>query len=240
MSEGYWDIQNHILPGIDNGSSSLKETQELLEEEYRQGVRHIVFTPHYRPGKFDVPPAERERVFRNTCVEFQQDYPDLHFYLGCENYVYRQVFHNLNDPRCRMGGGRAVLLRFDSGSSYKLIRAVTEHTVKGGCRPLIAHAEYYDALGEDTVRRVRDLQAAGAWIQIDAESVLGDAGSRQARICETLLTTALVDVITSDAYNMTAKPVRIRECVQEVRELCGPEACEILFKKNPARLLQDV
>lgn len=47
---GYWDIHNHILPGVDDGSGCMRETMEMLEEEYRQGVRHIVFTPHYRRG----------------------------------------------------------------------------------------------------------------------------------------------------------------------------------------------
>lgn len=40
---GYWDIHNHILPGVDDGSGCMRETMEMLEEEYRQGVRHIVF-----------------------------------------------------------------------------------------------------------------------------------------------------------------------------------------------------
>lgn len=49
---GYWDIHNHILPGVDDGSGCMRETMEMLEEEYRQGVRHIVFTPHYRRDIF--------------------------------------------------------------------------------------------------------------------------------------------------------------------------------------------
>ena len=49
---GYWDIHNHILPGVDDGSGCMRETMEMLEEEYRQGVRHIVFTPHYRRDMF--------------------------------------------------------------------------------------------------------------------------------------------------------------------------------------------
>ena len=33
---GYWDIHNHILPGVDDGSGCMRETMEMLEEEYRQ------------------------------------------------------------------------------------------------------------------------------------------------------------------------------------------------------------
>lgn len=55
---GYWDIHNHILPGVDDGSGCMRETMEMLEEEYRQGVRHIVFTPHYRRDMFAIPREE--------------------------------------------------------------------------------------------------------------------------------------------------------------------------------------
>ena len=51
---GYWDIHNHILPGVDDGSGSLQETLELVQNEHDQGIRHIVFTPHYRRGMFEV------------------------------------------------------------------------------------------------------------------------------------------------------------------------------------------
>ena len=30
---GYWDIHNHILPGVDDGSGCMRETMEMLEEE---------------------------------------------------------------------------------------------------------------------------------------------------------------------------------------------------------------
>ena len=238
MKEGYWDIQNHILPGVDDGSSGLKETRTLLEDEYRQGIRSIVFTPRYRPGVFDVPHDERERIFQNVCAKFQEDLPDMHFYLGCEVYVNRQVFQTLNDRRCRLGGGRTVLLDFHEDSSFQLIESVVRHTVRGGCRPLIAHAEYCNALYKDTVYRVRTLQAAGAWIQIDAGSVLSDAGHHRMQFCETLLTDALADVIASNAGGRDAGPVRMRACARMVEDLYGSEACELLFERNPARLMR--
>ena len=30
---GYWDIHNHILPGVDDGSGCMREAMEMLEEE---------------------------------------------------------------------------------------------------------------------------------------------------------------------------------------------------------------
>ena len=49
MNNGYWDIHNHILPGVDDGSGCMEETVQLIRAEYEQGIENIVFTPHYRP-----------------------------------------------------------------------------------------------------------------------------------------------------------------------------------------------
>ena len=65
---GYWDIHNHILPGVDDGSGCMRETMEMLEEEYRQGVRHIVFTPHYRRDMFAIP---REEIQGGLCARLR-------------------------------------------------------------------------------------------------------------------------------------------------------------------------
>ena len=238
MSEGYWDIHNHILPGVDDGSSCMEETMLLLEEEYCQGVRRIVFTPHYRPGMFDVPADERERAFADVCARFQADYPDMRFYLGCEMHVSRHLFEDLHDSRCRMGAGRTVLLEFDGDSSYKIMQSVVAHAVRMGCRPLLAHVERYEAMYTDTARRIRALQEAGAWIQINAGSVLGAGGRQEMRFCELLLIEALVDVVASDAHNMTNRPILMQDCARTVDQMCGPEAVEVLFKRNPSRLMR--
>lgn len=83
---GYWDIHNHILPGVDDGSGCMRETMEMLEEEYRQGVRHIVFTPHYRRDMFAIPREEIQTVYARVCEMAADRFPEMEFYLGCEYY----------------------------------------------------------------------------------------------------------------------------------------------------------
>ena len=83
---GYWDIHNHILPGVDDGSGCMRETMQMLEEEYRQGVRHIVFTPHYRRDMFAIPREEIQAVYAHVCEMAADRFPEMEFYLGCEYY----------------------------------------------------------------------------------------------------------------------------------------------------------
>ena len=60
---GYWDIHNHILPGVDDGSSCMRETMSLLQAEYEQGIRHLIVTPHYRRGMFEIGFEDIQKVY---------------------------------------------------------------------------------------------------------------------------------------------------------------------------------
>lgn len=111
---GYWDIHNHILPGVDDGSGCMRETMEMLEEEYRQGVRHIVFTPHYRRGMFAIPREEIQTVYARVCEMAADRFPEMEFYLGCEYYIHSDasVERLRGNPKYYMAGSRTVLMEF--------------------------------------------------------------------------------------------------------------------------------
>ena len=51
------DIHSHILPKMDDGSSSVEESLKLLRTSAEQGITEIAATPHfyasqYSPQKF--------------------------------------------------------------------------------------------------------------------------------------------------------------------------------------------
>lgn len=55
LEEGIFDIHCHIVPGVDDGAADIEETRKLLEMEYKQGVRNIILTPHFRFQMFETP-----------------------------------------------------------------------------------------------------------------------------------------------------------------------------------------
>ena len=42
------DLHNHILPGVDDGPSTMEESIEMALMAYKDGTRIIVATPHNR------------------------------------------------------------------------------------------------------------------------------------------------------------------------------------------------
>ena len=41
------DFHTHILPGMDDGSSSIEESLAMLQAEGDAGIERVVFTPHF-------------------------------------------------------------------------------------------------------------------------------------------------------------------------------------------------
>lgn len=45
------DFHSHVLPGIDDGSKSIRESARMLAASAAQGVTHIAATPHFYPAE---------------------------------------------------------------------------------------------------------------------------------------------------------------------------------------------
>src|SRR5690625_4699713 len=55
------DIHNHILPGIDDGSKTEKDSINLAKAAVDEGISTIIATPHHRNGIYD---NERDSIIK--------------------------------------------------------------------------------------------------------------------------------------------------------------------------------
>ena len=62
------DVHSHILPGMDDGSSSEAESLRMLKMAARQGVTGVIATPHYSPEYSNRSPYE----IRLACKQLEQ------------------------------------------------------------------------------------------------------------------------------------------------------------------------
>ena len=87
------DFHTHLLPEIDDGSHSLAETIEMATEEKRQGMCHIIATPHFYANRnsLDAFLAKRETRYQQTVAELvkKPQYPEI--VLGAEVYYFAKM-----------------------------------------------------------------------------------------------------------------------------------------------------
>jgi protein-tyrosine phosphatase len=200
------DLHCHILPGVDDGAASLDEALAMARFFARDGITHVVATPHChrhcRMLRRDVLP----HVARLN-AEFARAGVPLAVLPGSEVQVtdaaaYRREFEA--GLYCHLGDGRSfTLLEFswkaelyppDAPDLVAWLRARR-------MTPIVAHPERHHYFANDPAR-LRALVAAGAWIQVTVDSLLGNHGRAPQTSAEALLRAYPDAVLATDAHNL--------------------------------------
>ena len=87
--QGIIDIHCHILPGIDDGAQTVREAREMLKMQYRDGVRKIILTPHYRPGMFEPSVSQIYRTYYRLQAEAKET--NIQLFLGREYHISQSL-----------------------------------------------------------------------------------------------------------------------------------------------------
>jgi protein-tyrosine phosphatase len=220
------DIHSHLLPGVDDGSSSVETSVEVLERFASQGVECVVLTPHLNVSRLAQAPYERHLEILSQLREKAPAVPELR--LGWE-IMLDEPNRDVRSPRFSLGGARAVLVEFplsgvpeQGGDELRRIRS-------SGVVPVLAHPERYWGC---TAAKVYGWRHAGAVIQMDTAGLLGKG--RVAKISRQLLELGLVDLFASDNHGDTRTLATARDWLLEVST---PEHAELLTRSNARRLL---
>lgn len=177
LMKGLYDIHCHILPGVDDGARNMEESLWMLSKEYKEGVRHVILTPHFRYEMFEPHMNIVTRQFmqlRREAIKIGQG--DLQLYLGCELHSSMDMVECLKKGRrLTLAGSRYVLVEFSNSDEKSYIEERVRSLLMNGFIPIIAHAERYKATRSD-IRFLEELREAGAYIQINADTISGESG----------------------------------------------------------------
>jgi protein-tyrosine phosphatase len=200
------DLHCHILPGVDDGAASLDEALAMARFCIRDGITHVVATPHChrhcRLLRADILP----HVARLNEDIAAAGVP-LTVLPGSEVQVtdtaaYRREFEA--GLYCHLGDRLAfTLLEFNwKPEQYPADSAELVRWLRGrGTTPIIAHPERQGFLTDDP-GRLRALTEAGAWLQVTVDSLLGNHGPAPKVSGEALLRAYPNAVLATDAHNL--------------------------------------
>ena len=233
---GMIDVHCHILPGIDDGADSLELAVQLLQKEYQDGVRAIILTPHYRRRMFEPSMEQVKKAFSD--LQEANPYSDLKLYLGCEYHANMDMLEDIQERRRpTMAESRCVLTEFADNAETSFIRERTYQLLASGYTPIIAHIERYKAMVKD-IAAIDELSEQGCKIQVNADSIIGKEGFFIKRFCKKLLDYDLIDLIGSDAHNLTDRPPRLGACAEYLEKKMGAAYVTQLMIKNPIHYLK--
>lgn len=234
---GIYDIHCHILPGVDDGAKDMDMAMELLKAEYRDGVRNIILTPHFRRKMFEPPLDLILSTFEQLKKNAERELP-IKLYLGCEYHVNMEIVDDLiNRRRPSMANSTYVLCEYSGGSEAAYIRERSYDLICRGFVPILAHIERYPVLTKD-FGFIEELTELGCLMQVNAGSILGDDGFSAKRFCRKLIYYDMLHLIGSDAHDLKRRAPKMGACAEYLGKKFGNTYAEKILCENPAHIVE--
>jgi len=208
--DGFVDMHNHILPGIDDGAKNVNDSIELIKGMGEFGVKDFICTPHIM-----------DNYYPNTPESIYKAYDDLT--KGLQNA-------NLNDVSIRFAAEHMIDSNFETllekdqimplDKSYLLIemsylqpslnleesiKKITEKKLY----PILAHPERYVFL-HSKKRKYSNYRDQGLLMQLNLLSLSNYYGKEVTKVAFYLLEKGFIDFIASDIHN-TGQIKRLKE-----------------------------
>ncbi len=227
------DVHAHIVPEVDDGARSIKESCRLLSLAAGQGIREVIATPHSFRGKRV---EELKAVTEQIQKEMRYLYPDFTLHLGQENFYREELPARLREGKAlTMTDSRYVLVEFDPEVTYDaLYRGI--HTLSSiGYLPVLAHVERYRCMRRE--ERMEELTDKGCFLQMNYKSLQGRWYNKNVRWCRRQVTEGRIHLLGTDMHRTDFRPPVITEALGWLESHVDGEQLDAMTRKNPLKLI---
>ena len=242
---GFVDFHSHLLPAVDDGAPDVAQSLEALRAFAAQGAATCVTTPHFDASLTKSPDAFAARMAQfdtawgiltaaRDAYQAPKGRPPLPTLARGVEMMLDDPDPDLSDPRVRLAGGPCVLVEFPAMQMPPNAEWALHNIRDKGWRPIIAHPERYRN-HDARLTVLSRCRAAGALLQVNSGSLLGQHGDRARAVANALLSLGWVDYLASD-HHARGEPATGR-AVALLRSRGAEAQAQRLAVENPQRLL---
>lgn len=227
------DCHCHMLPGVDDGAKDETMALAMIEKSYNDGVTHIILTPHFR--KFDEGKRLKHKtVFENLKLSVKQKGIPVELYLGREVYYKDNLLEQTKN--LAIDGSPYVLVEFSTTMEQNIEEIIFNLKVSK-LKPIVAHVERYPYLKKEDYHQIR---LTGGLLQVNAGAIKGFEGFGKRRLVKFLLKNQLVDIVASDAHNLSNRKPNLKNAYKTVLKKYGKAYADLIFFENPKKIIDSI
>ena len=194
------DIHSHLLPGIDDGARTFKDTLRLTQALQGHGVTQFITTPHIIQQVWENTPERIRSKETTTVMELKKQGTTVPFkaaaeYLMDDQFVRLFQSHNLLTLK-----DNYVLVEMSYINAPIQLYTILFDLQVAGYIPVLAHPERY-LFYHYNFNEYLKLKAAGCLFQLNLLSVVGYYGAEITKIAERLLQKGMYNYVGSDVHH---------------------------------------
>jgi protein-tyrosine phosphatase len=224
------DLHCHILPGLDDGPSTIEESIAMAESAIADGITHVVATPHSNSRYFfDFSHVRQLRDELQTRIGGR-----LNIATGCDFHLNPENLESLRkEPRhfC-INQGDFLLVEFNEFSIPPAMDQALHEIQLAGVQPVITHPERNGILRAHP-ERLKKWVRQGCFAQVTGGALTGGFGAGAQQGALRWIGEGLIHFVASDAHSTRSRPLRLQSAYNVVVDRFGQEKARALFHDNP-------
>ena len=199
---GFIDIHNHILPGIDDGAKTAKESIGLIHGFQEFGVSRFICTPHIMHNYYDNTPETIQEAYNKLQKKLNKEGLSKIKIDYAAEHMIDDNFENILEKNTILPIRKEYILVEMSYLQPSInFDTSIEKIKKHGLYPIFSHPERYIYLQNsfDSYKRFKD---NGILFQMNLLSLSGYYGKSIQKNCYKLLDNKLFNFAATDIHNI--------------------------------------
>ena len=229
------DLHNHLLHGVDDGSTSIDESISMIMQMMESGYTGAVTTSHFDKGRFtvgaDVVNSKLDEL------KFELDRREINFSLfpGNEIQIDDMTLNELNEGNIvSLNSSRYVLSELPMITMPHYASGVFYEMRLNRYVPIIAHSERYLYIQKDLNILINYIKS-GCLVQMNLSSLRGS----DSEIAIEMLSRNMVHFVATDSHSNTWRNADVREELAILKDTVGEEKFYEITTWNPQRVVDN-
>lgn len=217
------DFHTHILPAMDDGSESTRESIAMLKAEAKQGIDHVIATPHFY-ANHDSPERflrRREAAQMRLREEMSRHSGLPGLSIGAEVYYFSGISDSEVLQELTISGIQCILIEMPGPPwSDQMYRELEGIWVKQRLLPILAHIDRYISAFR-TFHIPERICRLPVLVQANASFFLHRTTAPMAL---RMLKNDRIHLLGSDCHNLAGRAPNLGEAVQVIERRLGRAA----------------
>lgn len=233
------DLHSHILPGLDDGAADLAMSVAMARAYVAQGVECVACTPHILPGLYNNSGPQIRADLRKLQQHLNSAEIPLRLVAGADNHMVQNFVTKLRGGQLlTLADSRYVLLEPPHHLAPPQLENLCFDVLAASYVPILTHPERLTWI-EGSYHKIQRLAERGVWMQITAGSLLGRFGKRARYWGERMLSEGLVQILATDAHDISRRPPDLLQGQRAAEKLIGAQNSEYLVATHPMIVLSN-
>ena len=233
------DIHSHIIYGVDDGSTDLDTSLEILLNLAENGVTDVILTPHYIPDTNYVSNKFNNiNKLKELRREVKMEGIDINLYLGNEIYIDPNITKLITSYQISsLNNSEYILVELPMNGIYPDYQEIFKDLINTGFKVILAHPERYKTFQED-YNNILEMVDMGVYLQCNIDSILGRYGNDAKKTMKFILKNKLVSFIGTDIHSIKDDYSYINKAKNKFKKYLSDEEIEDIFNNNAKDIIK--